>query len=162
MQVHTEELEASYRIRMRFLKPTSDSFCGNRDLRWTFNSTVISAAVVVWFFEIILLNLWRSLFVNMYFRPLFLFADIAFPRFVYADISLETVALHTQMLHLHKNPRSVFFQNRTSLPMSDSFTWTVIQDNHYALMHVAIIYTLHKKSLGQLRQGEGEERKWDT
>jgi hypothetical protein len=34
-------------------------------------------------------------FVTADFRPVFLFADVVFPWFVYADITLETVALDT-------------------------------------------------------------------
>jgi hypothetical protein len=46
-------------------------------------------------FETILVNARRSLSVSVDFRPLFLFADVVFPRVVYADITLETVALDT-------------------------------------------------------------------
>jgi hypothetical protein len=53
---------------------------------------------------------------------------------VYADITVETVALDapnnvtvlSQMLQLNTHQRSVLFQNRTSLPFSDSFTRTII------------------------------------
>jgi hypothetical protein len=34
-------------------------------------------------------------FCQCWFSPMFLFADVVFPWFVYADITLETVALHT-------------------------------------------------------------------
>jgi hypothetical protein len=37
----------------------------------------------------------RSLYVSVDFRPLFLFADVVFPWFVYADITSETVAIDT-------------------------------------------------------------------
>jgi hypothetical protein len=56
---------------------------------------VICTAVVVWFFETILPIVRRSLSINVDFRPLFLFADVVFPWFMYADITLETVALDT-------------------------------------------------------------------
>jgi hypothetical protein len=52
------------------------------------------SAVVVRFFETVLLNVRRPLSVNVDFRPLFLFADVL-PLFVYADITVETVALDT-------------------------------------------------------------------
>jgi hypothetical protein len=61
--------------------------------RWIFSSTLTCAAVIMWFFETVLLNLRRSLSVNNDFRPLFLFAVADFPWFVYADITLETAAL---------------------------------------------------------------------
>jgi hypothetical protein len=73
------------------VKLTSDSFCGNGD----FSSTVTYIAVVLWFLETILLSVRRSLSVIFYFCQLFLFADVVFPWFVYADITLETVALDT-------------------------------------------------------------------
>jgi hypothetical protein len=52
------------------------------------------AAVVQWSFETILLNVRRSLSVNVDFRPRSLFADV-FPRLAYAEITLVTVALET-------------------------------------------------------------------
>jgi hypothetical protein len=70
----------------------------------------------------------RSLSVGVDIRPLFLFAD-AFRRFVHAHITLETVALDTQKHQLNSHEPSVLFQNRTSLPFSDSFTRTVTQHN---------------------------------
>jgi hypothetical protein len=63
--------------------------------RWIFSSVVTYAAVVLWFFETIFLNVRRSLSLDVDFRPLFLFAEVAFPWFVYAGISLGTVALDT-------------------------------------------------------------------
>jgi hypothetical protein len=48
----------------------------------------------MWFLETILLNARRSLSVTVDFRPLFPFADV-FPRSVFADITLEAVALDT-------------------------------------------------------------------
>jgi hypothetical protein len=44
---------------------------------------------------IILLHVRRSLSVSADFHPLFLFADVVFPWFVYDDITSETVALDT-------------------------------------------------------------------
>jgi hypothetical protein len=52
-------------------------------------------AIVLWIFETILLNLRRSLSASVYFHPLFLFADVVFLRFVYSDVTLETVAIDT-------------------------------------------------------------------
>jgi hypothetical protein len=96
------------------------------------------AAVVLRFFETTLLNVRRTFSVSVEFRPLFLFADIVFPWFVYVDITLETVALGTpnnvavfsQMLQLNAHQRSVLYQNWTCLPFSGSFTWTATQHNH--------------------------------
>jgi hypothetical protein len=52
---------------------------------------------------------------------------------VYACVTLETVALdtHNNVLQLNAHQRSVLFHIRTSLPLSDSFTRTVSQHNHY-------------------------------
>jgi hypothetical protein len=44
----------------------------------------------VWFFETVLPIVRRFLSVNAYSRPLFHFADVVFPWFVYADMTLET------------------------------------------------------------------------
>jgi hypothetical protein len=78
---------------------------------------VTCAAVVLWFFGRILLNVWQSLSVSVDFCPLFLFTDV-FPWFVYANI-IETVALDTpnnvtalsQMLQLKAHQWSVMSQN---------------------------------------------------
>jgi hypothetical protein len=59
--------------------------------RWIFSS----AAVYLGFFETILFTVWRSLSVNVDFRPQFLFADVVFPWFVYSYITSETVAVNT-------------------------------------------------------------------
>jgi hypothetical protein len=52
-----------------------DSFCGNRVFKMNTQSAVTCAAVVLSFFETILLNV-QSLSVNVHFCPLFLFADV--------------------------------------------------------------------------------------
>jgi hypothetical protein len=70
-------------------------FVETRFSRWIFSSAVTYAAVVVWLFETTLLNVLRSLSVIVDFRPLFLFTNVVFPWFIYADITLETVALDT-------------------------------------------------------------------
>jgi hypothetical protein len=55
---------------------------------------VTCAAVFLWpFFETVLPNVRRSLSVQADFHPLFVFGDLVFPWSVYADITLETVAL---------------------------------------------------------------------
>jgi hypothetical protein len=98
---------------------------------------VTCAAVVLWFFKTILLSVRRSLSVSVDSRPLFLFADV-FPWFVYADITSETVSLHTP------NHVAVFVTDApgkrapTIWPLSksgkshiyDSFTRTLTQHNH--------------------------------
>jgi hypothetical protein len=109
-------------------------------LRWIFSSAVTCAAVVLCFFETLLLSVWWSLSVNVDFHLLFLFADVVFPWFTYADITLETVTLSTpnnmavssQMFQLNTHQWSVLLQNQKSLPFSDSFTQTVTQQS---LMH---------------------------
>jgi hypothetical protein len=114
-------------------------FVETKSSRRIFSSALTCTAVVVWFFVTVLHNVRRSLSVSVEFRPLFLFADVVFPWFVYADITLETVALDapndeavlSQMLQLNAQQRSVLFQNRTSLSFSDCFTRTVTQHNHW-------------------------------
>jgi hypothetical protein len=84
---------------------------------------VTCAAVVLWFFKTILQNVWRPLSVSFDFRPLFIFVDVAFPRFVYANIALDIVTIDTpnnvagllHMLQLNAHQLSALFQNRTSL-----------------------------------------------
>jgi len=53
------------------------------------------AAVLLWFIDKILFNIWRSLSFSFGFRPLFLLADYILPRFVYVIITLENAALET-------------------------------------------------------------------
>jgi hypothetical protein len=79
-----------------------DLWCSRRTVfveiessRWIFSSAITCTAVVVWIFETVLLNVRRSLSVNVDYRPLFLFADVVFLWFTYADITLETVGLDT-------------------------------------------------------------------
>jgi hypothetical protein len=115
-------------------------FLGNRDFKMNiqFCYAVTCVAVVLWFFETILLNVRRSLSVKVDFRQLYLFADVVFPRFMYADITLKKFALDTpnnvagllQMLQLNAHQQSALFQNRTSLPFSDPFTRTVTLHNY--------------------------------
>jgi hypothetical protein len=132
------DLATSPTADVEFVKLTSDGFCGNRVFRMNiqFCCHLCCSSFVI--FETILLNARRTLSVSVDFRPLFLFADIAFPWFVYADITLETIALDTpnkvavlsQIRQLNTQQRSVLFQNRTSLPFSNYFTQTVTQNNH--------------------------------
>jgi hypothetical protein len=114
--------------------------------RWIFSSVVTCAAVVLWFLKTLfsvrqyLLFFFTvvSLYVIVEFHPLFLFAGVVFPWFVYADITLQTVALDTPnnvavfIPDAPANPqqRSVLFQNRTGLPFPDFVIPTVTQHNH--------------------------------
>jgi hypothetical protein len=84
-------------VDVGFEKLKSDSFCGNRVFKMNiqFCCPIICAAVVLQFFETNLLNARRSLSVNVEFCPLFLLADVVFPRFIYANITFGTVALDT-------------------------------------------------------------------
>jgi hypothetical protein len=66
---------------------------GSSRLIFSFADTC--AAVVLWFFWTILLNVWQSLSVNADFHPLFLFVDVIAPWFPYANITLETLVLDT-------------------------------------------------------------------
>jgi hypothetical protein len=75
-----------------------------------------------------------SLSDNADYRPRFHFAD-AFPRFLYAAVTLETVALGKPndvavLVTDDSAKRSVLFQHRTSLPFSDTFTRAVTQHCH--------------------------------
>jgi hypothetical protein len=73
---------------------TSDSFCGNSlQDEYLVMLYFTCAAVVLWFFKTILLNVRQPRSVNVDFHSLFLFADVVFSRFVYADITLETMVL---------------------------------------------------------------------
>jgi hypothetical protein len=76
-------------VDVGFVKLTLESSCGNKvfkmDIQFYFHLCCSR------FFETILLNVRRSLSVNANFRPLFLFADVVFPWFVYGDITSETV-----------------------------------------------------------------------
>jgi hypothetical protein len=82
-------------------------------------------------FRTILLNVRRSLCVNVDFRPLYLFADVVLLWFVNANITLETVALDAPnnvagcVRDSHK--RTYLFQNRTSLQFSEPFTCILTQ-----------------------------------
>jgi hypothetical protein len=64
--------------------------------RWIFSfyCNLCSSTSVI--FKTIHLNVRRSHSVSVDFRPLFLFADVVYPWFVYADKTLETVALDTR------------------------------------------------------------------
>jgi hypothetical protein len=117
-------------VDVGFVKLTPDGSVETGPWRWIFSSPVTCAAI--------LLDVLRSLFVNVQFFPLFLLADVAFPWFVYADITLESVSLDipnnvavsSQMLQPNAHPWSVLFQNRSGLPFSDSFTRIVTQQSH--------------------------------
>jgi hypothetical protein len=78
---------------------TSDSFCGNRVFKMNTYLVLLSCYLcysgVIFREKEILLNVRRSLSVNVDLCPLFLFADVVFPWFVYADITSETVPLNT-------------------------------------------------------------------
>ena len=63
--------------------------------RWILSSTVTFAAVVVWFLDTFLFNVWQSLSLSFGFQPPFLLADGVFPWFVYVLITLEITALDT-------------------------------------------------------------------
>jgi hypothetical protein len=94
-------------------------FMGKRTSRWIFSYAAICAAVVLWYFKTILLNVQQPLSVNVDFHPLFLFADAVFPWFVYADKTLETVTRDTP------NKVALFVTDTPticSLPKSDKST----------------------------------------
>jgi hypothetical protein len=70
-------------------------FVKTGSLRWILVLLQFNCAAVVRFFEIIFLNIRRSLSPNVDFGQLFLFADVVFPWFVYADVTVEILALNT-------------------------------------------------------------------
>jgi hypothetical protein len=117
-------------VDVGFVKLTSDSYFGN------------SLPVLQYFcdfFETVLLTVRQSLSLNVHFRPLVLFVDVVFPWFVYADITLETVALDTHInlavfatdaLAKHAPTNCPFFLR---LPFSCSFPRPVVQHSHNAL-----------------------------
>jgi hypothetical protein len=79
-------------VDVGFVKLTSDSFCGNRVFKMNIQfccHQFCSSSVIF------LNNVWRSLCVNFDFGPLFLSDDVVFPLLLYADITLESVALDT-------------------------------------------------------------------
>jgi hypothetical protein len=63
--------------------------------RWILSSALTFAAAILWFLDIVLFNVWRSLSLSFSFRPLFHLADDVFPWFLCFVITLETVALDT-------------------------------------------------------------------
>jgi hypothetical protein len=79
----------------------------------------------------------QSLSVIVHLRPLLLFADV-FPWFVYADITLETVALDTRndvavfvTDSPDKCPTTIWSLSKSEeSPIFQSFTRTVTQHNH--------------------------------
>jgi hypothetical protein len=109
-------------------------------LRWILiRSAVTYAVLTLWFLATIIVIVRRFFSVIVDFHPLFLLADVVFPWFVYAYITLETVSLNVPNIVAvfitdapgNAHQLSVLFQNRTSLPFSDSFTRTVTQQNHW-------------------------------
>jgi hypothetical protein len=71
--------------------------------------------------------------VNVDFHPLFLFSYVVFPQFMYANITLEIVALDTPnnvAVFITDAPAKhtpmIVLQNWTVLSFSDSFTQTVM------------------------------------
>jgi hypothetical protein len=83
-------------VDVGMVKLMSGSFYGNRVFEMNIQFYChLCCRRSVFFRKKILFNIRRSLSINVNFCPLFLFADVAFPWFVYTDITLETVALVT-------------------------------------------------------------------
>jgi hypothetical protein len=82
-------------VYVGFVKLTSDRFCGNRVFRMNmqFRCHICCRRSVI--FRNNPSQYTTILSASVDFHPLFLFADVVFPWFVYADITLETVALDT-------------------------------------------------------------------
>jgi hypothetical protein len=104
-------------------------FMETRSSRWIFSSAVICAAVVLWIFETILLKLRRSHSVNVDFHPLFPLVDVVLPWFVYADVTLETVALDTP------NNMAVFVTDAPEKTCTnDLFSFKIRQVSHFPIL----------------------------
>jgi hypothetical protein len=145
--------KCSHTMDVGFVKLMSESFCENGIFKMNIQFCChLCCCISVIFRKKILLNIRRSLSVNVDFRPLFLFADVVFPWFVHADIIIETVALvalnnvaaSSQMLQRNPHQRSVRYQNRTSLPFSDSFTRTVTHSWNWSVLEKPTIVPLLK------------------
>jgi hypothetical protein len=121
-------------VDIGFVKFTSDSFCGNRVFKMNIQlcCPVTCAAVVLWLLETFLLTVYID------FRPLFVFAGVIFPWFVYVDITLETVAFDTPSNVADFITDSAAKRVSTICPLLKSdksldfrhFTRTVTQNNH--------------------------------
>ena len=70
-------------------------FLWKRSSKWTLSSTVTFTAVLLWFIDTILFNVWQYLSLGFGFQPLFLLAVDVLPWLVYVIITLETAALNT-------------------------------------------------------------------
>ena len=69
-------------------------FLWKQSSRWILSSAVTFTAVLLWFTDTVLFNVWQSLSLSFGFWPLFLLADYVLPWFVYVFITLENVALN--------------------------------------------------------------------
>jgi hypothetical protein len=61
--------------------------------KWILSSAVTFDAVVLWFLDTVLFNVWWSFSLGFGFQTLFLSADDVYPWFVYAFVTLETASL---------------------------------------------------------------------
>jgi hypothetical protein len=116
--------------------PYQTIFVETGSTKWILNSAVTFDAVVLWFLDTILFNVWWSLSLSFGFQPLFLSADDVYPWFVYAFITLELllwyrnkVSVWLQMLKLNVHQQSVLLENLTSLPFCGIFIRTVTKHN---------------------------------
>jgi hypothetical protein len=145
-------------------------FAERGSCRWMFSSAVTRDRALLSFFETVLLHVRRSLAVNVDLRPLSLFADVVFPWHVYANITLETVALDTpinvafssQMLQLNAHQQTVFFQNITSLKFSDfshelsfntitnALTKALQSVNYFQYLSCQFFYVVRKRNVLKL------------
>jgi hypothetical protein len=72
--------------------------------------------------------MYDDLFVSVDFRPLFLFAHVVFPRFVYTNMTLETVALHTP------NNLAVFVTDAPAKRMPVMSSFKIGQVSHFLIL----------------------------
>jgi hypothetical protein len=82
-----QRFSSASRVCRGCAKLTPRSFCGNGIFRASIKSSVIRAAVVLLFLTQSV-SVYKDLFLSVDVRQLML----SFPRFVYADITIETVA----------------------------------------------------------------------
>ena len=78
-----------------FVKLLLDCFVETGSSKWILSSTCTFAAVVLWFLDTAVFNVWHSLSLSLGFRPLFLLAVDVIPWFAYFVITMETAALDT-------------------------------------------------------------------
>jgi len=102
---------------------------------WILSSAVTFAAVVLWFLDTILFNIWQSLSISFgcdhYSSQLMVSSyDLCMPSQCWERplwIHLTKRPFWLQMLQLNAHQQSAPYENLTSLPFCSTFIWTVIK-----------------------------------